>query len=174
MGLEDDVTPSFDRVGQKQLAIHAEELSSIYYKERALRGELSERNQELEQQLGRVSLLNKEMEDALLWSQQLASQAEVANVAKREFLANMSHEIRTPMNGIIGTVELLLLDSDINADQRESLEIIHESADVLLRLLNDILDLSKVEAGKLEIESAPFALRTIIGHSLALVRSHAI
>ncbi len=87
--------------------------------------------------------------------------AESANRTKSEFLANMSHEIRTPLSGVIGMTELAL-DTALTAEQRELLSAAHDSAQILLRLLCDILDLSKMESGKLDLENVEFNLRETV------------
>jgi two-component system sensor histidine kinase/response regulator len=87
--------------------------------------------------------------------------AEDASRAKSEFLANMSHEIRTPLNGIIGMTDLAL-DTPLNSEQQDYLNMVKSSADALLSVINDVLDFSKVEAGKLEIDSLDFSLRDCI------------
>jgi len=111
----------------------------------------------------------KRAEEELLLAKEAA---EAASRVKSDFLANTSHELRTPMNGIIGMTELVL-ETPLSGEQREYLELLRKSADSLMVLLNDILDLSKIEAGKLRLEMVEFSAVLDIEDSLKLMRARA-
>jgi signal transduction histidine kinase/CheY-like chemotaxis protein len=99
-------------------------------------------------------------------------QAEAASRAKSAFLASMSHELRTPLNGVLGYAQLLQGDPRLAPDQQERLRIVHTSGEHLLHMINDVLDLAKIEAGKLTLRPAPFALGDLL-HDIAAAHLHA-
>lgn len=113
-----------------------------------------EANAQLREEIRRREKAEAEMKQALV-------QASRASDVKSQFLATMSHEIRTPLNGIIGMSDVLA-QSGLNQEQRDALQVVQESGRMLLTLINDVLDISKVEAGRIELESIPYSLRELM------------
>jgi len=126
---------------------------------------VNERTKELTKTNDLMRLEIEQRKQAQEMADKMAFEAKVANQAKSAFLANMSHEIRTPMNAVINMTDLVL-DTQLDESQREFLSIIRTSGNSLLGIINDILDLSKIESGKLELEQVPFFVQDIF-HSIA-------
>ncbi|HET9211479.1 MAG TPA: ATP-binding protein [Thermoanaerobaculia bacterium] len=124
------------------------------------------------QSRGYLHQLSRLVEERTRDLQQEKARAEAASQAKSEFLANMSHEIRTPLNAVLGLTSLVLR-SPLAAEQKAQLELVRQSGEALLVVINDVLDVSKIEAGELKLELAPFSLRDCVGEALSLVTQKA-
>ncbi len=135
-----------------QMAISLE--NSLLY--RNLENKVAERTSELEQEI----VIRKEAEKA----------AKIANQAKSTFLASMSHELRTPLNGILGFAQILQRDSSITAKQQHGLKVIEQSGNHLLALINDVLDLAKVESGKIELYKTDFHLSSLLNTVCEIIK----
>jgi len=119
-----------------------------------------------------AALETRRMEAELVSSRVAKEAAEAANQMKSQFLANMSHEIRTPLNGVLGMVQVMEMEK-LSPLQRERLGTIRDSGSALLQILNDVLDISKIEAGKLELSYAPFDLEALVRRTVATFADNA-
>lgn len=143
-----------ERVG-KELMLHKKSLEKLVQSQTM---DILESNNKLKVEIEERKQTEKALNKARL-------KAEDANIAKSQFLANMSHEIRTPMNAIIGMTELLQ-DTELSVGQKEYLDAIENASDILLKLVDDILDLSKIESGYMELESIDFLLQDTMEESI--------
>ncbi len=130
--------------------------------------EIRQLNERLEQRVGVLAAVNKELELLTMKLELAYDEALEASKLKSEFVANISHEVRTPLSAVIGMSDLLL-ESNLNAEQRDYASAVRESAHSLMTIINDILDFSKVEAGKIELEKIDFSVATILEGSADLL-----
>jgi two-component system sensor histidine kinase/response regulator len=153
-----------DEIGELVDGVN-EMLSEIQKRDRQLLLQQENLERSVETRTSELRTANSELERTRDEAMEASKKSLEASRAKSEFLANMSHELRTPMNGIIGMADLAL-SSQLTSEQRDYLTTLRTSADTLLSILNDVLDFSKIESRKLELESTPFSLREIVGEML--------
>ena len=163
-----EVEHDFATIGRRTMLLNARQIQRASGKERIILLAIEDITEKIK--------LQKDLQERTRDAENAQSEAETATRAKSEFLANMSHELRTPLNSIIGFSEVLqdeLLGS-LNASQREDLQYILKAGKHLLSLINDILDLSKVESGKMQLEVQSVTLKEVLDSSLVMHREKAL
>lgn len=174
---------TFNQMAQRLL----ENMQALTQKEELLKGynqrleeevstqteELAAANEELQAHSEDLWHKNQLLEQAKETAEQARRQADLANQAKSAFLANMSHELRTPLNGILGYTQILGRDKSLTSKQQDGIGVIHRSGEYLLTLINDVLDLAKIEAGKIELYPIDFNFKEFIQGLTELFRMRA-
>jgi signal transduction histidine kinase/CheY-like chemotaxis protein len=164
-GLTEDATALRGFMGARLVDVRGQTAGSIIVSDREGGGEFTEEDEALLRQLALITSLALQHIEA-------RTAAEAASVAKSQFLANMSHELRTPMNAILGMTDLALAE-ELPPMVRDYLQTARDSADVLLEILNEILDLSRIEAGRFELESTSFSLYKAVEQVIKTLRVRA-
>lgn len=136
--------------------------------------EISERDQAVLNRTNELITSNQQLEQEVIERRRAEEKAKAASNAKSDFVATISHEIRTPLNGIIGSIDLLSKSMEFEEEQRELIDTAESSSELLLGIVNDVLDYSKIEAGLLELKSEPFYMKKLIQESEQLFASHGV
>jgi signal transduction histidine kinase len=180
ISLKKDYTIRMDEHGEDELGMlikgFNEMLTQIGVRDEALENHRGKLEKEVAARTAELTKTNLDLERLVEQLKAAKHNAELANMAKSDFLANMSHELRTPLNHIVGFTELVVEKTfgELNASQEEYLGDVLNSSRHLLSLINDVLDLSKVEAGKLELNPGPVELKNLLSNSLIMVKERAM